>query len=635
MEDAKGLLENITRLFSRITTFESYYNFLQSTYAGERFFEYFSGGEVEKYTYADIFRKVDSIASYLQQEFEGIPAGAWIGLNVENHPHWYSSLMAILKLGYNALLIDSKCSAEYRELVIKNSGAGGIITSSALRVPGIVSVSFAEILARNDQDLTAGFPGRPFADKVALCTSGTTGDPKVFVFHGKQIIAQIRSLVSIAHGSPILDLIVNTQNNRFSIFSPLHHTFGLAALLAYSTVGTAIILSEQETLSAFIATVNQGQAQAASSVPMVWDSLIRFAKGKYKSVSREVLRSILGETLKLCICGGAKADPEVVRIFNECGFTFCEGFGMTESGVLMLNTHDTKSGRLSGAVGNIENAYYRIKVKKEDGSLADSGLGELMADGDGLYVGRLQNGCEVPRDQGANEGYIETGDIVEIIESEMFVRGRIKDVIINASGENIYPDQLEGAFRFLSEQKIAYTILGLNESPVMVAVLPLDLSEQVEDVHAKIREANSKLALLQRLSGVYYTISPLPLTASLKVKKNYLRELLVNQRQDYILYPIGAKAVPEKPGAAVLPRIKADIKVFFAEYLDLEVKEIEDSALVVENLGVNSMVIAEAFVYFQDKYQVQLSDDFFLGEPLSIADIAKVICEAVERNRGN
>ena len=633
MEDAKILLEKITLIFSQITTFESYYRFLQSAYSAEIFFEYFTGKDIEKYTYGDIFRRVDSMETYLRREFEGIPAGAWIGLNAENHPHWYSSLMAILKSGYNAVLIDSKCTDEYRELVIKNSGARGIITSSPFSAPGVATVSFNRLLEQDARPDSAH--DNPFADKVALCTSGTTGDPKIFVFQGRQMIRQIRSLVSIAHHSPILDILLNTQNNRLSIFSPLHHIFGWAAFLAYSTVGTAIILSKQETLSAFIATVSQGEAQAASTVPMVWESIIRLAKGKYKSVSQDVLRSMLGDTLKLCICGGAKADPEVMQIFNECGFTFCEGFGMTEAGVLMLNTHDTKKGRLSGSVGNIKNAYYRIKVKEEGGRLADDGLGELVVAGDGLYVSRLQNGLEVPRDQEVNEGYIDTGDIVEIIEGEMFVRGRIKDVIINSSGENIYPDQLEGYFTFLTDRRIEYTILGIDESPVMVAVLPPDLSEQREDMHAKIIAANSKLPLFQRLVGVYYTTTPLPLTSSLKVKKNHLRELLAKQSQDYAIYPLAPGPIAENHREVTLSQIKADIKVFFAEYLNLDINQIEDSSLIIENLGANSMVIAEAFVYFQDKYDVQLGDNFFLGEPLSISDVSGAILEAMQKdNRG-
>jgi acyl carrier protein len=84
-----------------------------------------------------------------------------------------------------------------------------------------------------------------------------------------------------------------------------------------------------------------------------------------------------------------------------------------------------------------------------------------------------------------------------------------------------------------------------------------------------------------------------------------------------------------------LSQIKADIKVFFAEYLNLDINQIEDSSLIIENLGANSMVIAEAFVYFQDKYDVQLGDNFFLGEPLSISDVSGAILEAMQKdNRG-
>lgn len=620
MITALDIVQKIAEAFSRINTIEAYYYYLESAFNEQPFFEYVDE-ETQTYSYTDIFQKITAITAYLEEKFIGIEAGSWVGLKAFNHPHWYSTMMAILKLGYNVLLIDNKAPADFCSYVMTQAGARGIVTTNPVSFETI-SIDFKELIAI--PNIKAKNSSHLFADKIALCTSGTTGDPKVFVFQGKQFISQIRTLITVATRTSMLDMLFNPDNNKVSLFLPFHHTFALGVLFAYSTVGADIVLAKQEALSSFSATIKKTGVQAAFSVPLVWESTLRLIKGKYKAVNEEIVRELFGDKLRFGICGGAKADIEMIRTYNECNICFAEGFGMTETGILTMNMSTTPDSRANGSVGNAKNAFYKMMVRGEDGAINEEGYGELLVSGDGLYSATLQSRQELLRE---NE-YIETGDIVEITEGDAFVRGRIKDIIINASGENIYPEQIERHFASLAEVGIHYTVLGIDEQPVLVAVLPDGLD--VDGTQNQIIKLNQQLPLNQRVASVVYSSFPLPLTTSMKVRKSYLCEQIVTGEEGFRSIPI-LQLVQKFQDINLISKtdLKIDIKTFFAEYLDLDIDDITDDSLIIENLGANSMIIAESFVYLQDKYDVTLSEEFFLGEPINILDVTTIVHNAI------
>ena len=82
-----------------------------------------------------------------------------------------------------------------------------------------------------------------------------------------------------------------------------------------------------------------------------------------------------------------------------------------------------------------------------DGSvLSGAGVGELQIRGSGIHSGRLVKGEVLPPET-VDGGWYPTGDLVRMDGSgRIYIRGRLKDVIINDSGENIYPDDVEDAF---------------------------------------------------------------------------------------------------------------------------------------------------------------------------------------------
>jgi len=96
--------------------------------------------------------------------------------------------------------------------------------------------------------------------------------------------------------------------------------------------------------------------------------------------------------------------------------------------------------------------------------------------------------------------------------------------------------------------------------------------------------------------------------------EEYQKAKLINKNQD---------------PAFTLEEIKQDIKQFFSEHLNFDMKKIKDDSLIIEDLNVDSIIIAEIFVYIQDKYGINVDEEFMLGNSLSISEISKMIVNKI------
>jgi len=407
------------------------------------------------------------------------------------------------------------------------------------------------------------------------------------------------------------------------IFLPLHHIFGFILNLAYSMTGLTIVMCEKETLTSFISAIKGRTVQVVFSVPMIWETLMKFIKGKYKEINKKIFKELLGDNLKLCISGGARTPHEVVKFFNNLDVIFSEGFGLTEAGMLMMNMNSDKQKRLNGSIGNASsNPIYEMKILDRNGEITSSGTGELIISGGGLSNSMLVNGIEVLDAYRKIEGFLKTGDLVEIIDNEIYIRDRIKDLIINSSGENICPSELEKNFEFLCSE-VQFTILGINDYPVIVIVLTIenDNENYKKILKEKIMCANKKLPINRRITSLYFTRTALPLTSALKVKKSYLRELIKNNSENYKKINFTNKVEPNFK----IEKIKKDLKIFFIEHLNFDINHIKDYTLIIEELNISSVIMAEIFIHIENKYKIKINEDFMIEDFLSISDIANMI----------
>lgn len=619
MEKCKDLFDKIIAKLDKCSSLEDYYNLLKRDNYEYLFCESYLNNEKETYTYKSFFEKVDVVAAFFQKELAEIPKKSWIGIKLPNHPYYLAVCFALMRNDFNVLLLDDKGSNYYFDYVIENSNLRAVIAEDTFENKNVKFINFQDAI--NFKAEVDNTTCENFSNKLAICTSGTTGYYNIIVLNGAQIIHQIKSLFKVLKNSPVEEDLVE-NSTKLLIFLPLHHVFGLMSLLFYSSIGVTNVMCKQ-TLSSFMSTMKFAQINWVAAVPLVWESMIKFIKGKYHIVNEINIRKVLGDNLSFCFSGGASVSPHTLKLFNDSKIEICNIYGMTEAGgMITLNPGKTEEDRTDGSIGTINNSSCKIRILSSPGEIVRDGVGELIVSGDGIYTSILKDGKEVYRDLSELDGFIRTGDLVKVQDEKIYLIDRIKDVIINSSGENISTAELEKYFA-PSLDNTHFTILGIDDYPTIVIFIK-DKSKLKADrkvLTEKIIERNKDLPLNKKIVSIYFTSVPFPTTSALKIKKYELRNQIKLCPENYEVVNLMNKSKNS------ISSIMADLKKFFSTYLNISSDEISSEARVIEDLSVNSLIIAELFIHVEEKYKVSIDKEFLEKETLTVTDIAKMIYE--------
>ncbi|MDD3410523.1 MAG: class I adenylate-forming enzyme family protein, partial [Eubacteriales bacterium] len=442
-------------------------------------------GEEKSWTFAEYRQLTLNYAAFLRAKI-GAEKGAYVAICADTCKEWFPMFWGVIQAGYNALLLDASLTDEMAAFLMKQAGAKAIVCAKERKVDGV------RLLTR---ELFAA-PAAPegfapdYADSVALCTSGTTGTSRVFVYNGAAVAEQVLSSELLYQENR---RIIDNENRRSLAFLPYHHVLGfMVNLMWISFLGYANVYLKDRAPQTIVETAQKGHVNLLIAVPLLANNLCsslqkkvarenRFKRamfGVLKGISlgvqsvapsfglalaekvlfRGVDAQLLGNDLKLIILGGSHTPSEHLRLLNALGYYTVCGFGMTETAVTSVETSLSLRKRVSGSVGRpLRNVEYRIKPGEKSGR-----HGEMLIRGRSIHTGRLVDGRLLPPDTLEGSWY-PTGDVVRLEKGDrMFVEGRCKDVIINESGENVYPDELEDTFSALVGVE-QFTVLGIQK----------------------------------------------------------------------------------------------------------------------------------------------------------------------------
>ena len=187
----------------------------------------------------------------------------------------------------------------------------------------------------------------------------------------------------------------------------------------------------------------------------------------------------LGGRLRLTVVGGAALDPEIARTFIGLGLPMLQGYGMTEaSPVISVNRDDDND---PDSVGP---PLPGIEVRLGD---AD----ELLARGGNVMQGYWRND-EATRAAVDGEGWLHTGDVAEIRDNRIYIRGRLKDIVVMSNGEKLPPQDAEFA---LLHDPIFEQVMLVGEGRPFLTLLAVT-SES--DENTLIAHANEQLKTFPR-----------------------------------------------------------------------------------------------------------------------------------------
>ena len=604
-------------------------------------------GKIKHYRYnkfrSHSFELASALSQYLIQQPKNVP----IILKVANGPHWGEMFFAILMCGYKPLLIDARTSKEGTIHVAEMSKALAVITDDNNQYEKLIKISIGDLLEEKHH-----YSFTPtWENEVIFSSSGTTGDVKLMVFNGENLCNQI--CCSLDMGLETVDIMYPKQMGKVKILAmiPVHHIFGFVAVfLWYSFYGKTIVFPASNAPSDIQFICQKTGVTHVYSVPLFWDSLaqtvmrkaalegpqkveildkmIGYRTGKIDKTEAGIAAStaakdivqkkLLGNKVRFCISGGGFLSRETLTKINGLGYNLYNGFGMTEIGVTSVELSPEVEVRLKGRIGHpLHGVEYKI-----DG---DGQKGELMVKSPTVHVREIINGVEKPTT--LVDGFFKTGDIAEKDATDgYYLRGRIKDIIINPDGENIFPDELEIYFKDLPcVQHLC--VLGYspeqNNIEKIALVLELDnkaTEEDIVEIKKQVEAIQPNLPHKVKIDAIFLSKGKLPLANNMKVKRFIIKKSLEDNSKEYV--PIDSKKKAktfEGFDQETINSILIPMREIFSKVLILPEFKIDDDAHWINDLGGDSMSYVELIRDVQEKFEIEFPESL-LGQMTCVND---------------
>ena len=444
--------------------------------------------------FKDVARKIEKL--HILFETVGIEKGDKIAICGRNSSHWAVAFLATMTYGAVAVPILHEFKpdnvhniinhSDSRLLFVGESNWEGMDENSIPGVLGVLLINDFSVLVSRTEKLTYArehlnelfgrkFPSRfepkdihyesPDPESLALInyTSGSTG-------HSKGVMIPYRALssnIEFAYGVVLLN-----PGDKIVSMLPMAHTYGMTFEFLYEfTVGVHIYLltripSPKIVFQAF----SEVKPNIIVAVPLIIEKIIkknilpRMATFPINVLSRiplvndavrnsvrdQMVRSFGGNFYEIII-GGAAFNPEVDKFLHTIRFPYTVGYGATECAPIICyeDWKSTKVGSCGKAVINME-----VRINSSD---PQHEAGEILCRGKNVMLGYYKNE-ELTRQTIDADGWLHTGDL-GILDSEgrIYIKGRSKNMILGASGQNIYPEEIEdqlNSYPFVAESLV-------------------------------------------------------------------------------------------------------------------------------------------------------------------------------------
>lgn len=591
-----------------------------------------ASGHVHKKTYQYYFNRILATASRVSETLR-VPKSSVVGLKAANSPAWGVLFWALLMSGCRPLLLDAKADAASTGVMLAHAGAAALIAEEQ---GGYGVPVFAPQALLSDRPRKGFTPD--WEDHVLFCSSGTTGVSKVVVFDGSCLSYQIASARAMPDRTVDIMYPPTMGNLKILAMLPFHHIFGFVAVfLWYTFFGKTVVYVQDLLPETIFDTCRRLSVSHVYSVPLLWNNIAqtlmrKAALGGAKreqifkrliqyhthaiskkeagyGASRSVLKSIqqrlFGRAVKYCISGGGYIPEETLRIINGIGYPLYNGYGLTEVGITSVELDADVKGRVKGSIGR---PLYLMEYSIVNA--ADDGAGELLIKSHTTHIGTMRDGVFEPRPQGE---WLATGDIaVKDTQGNYYIKGRIKDTIINDDGENVFPDEIEAAFAALPFVE-RFCVLGIapaagaRERITLVLSLAKELgADERAQLCDEIRLANGSMPFHKQVQDVFLSPEPLPVVNVTKVQRYKLRERMAASPEAFGRLDALEGNLFDGYDRKAIGRILPDMRNIFAEVLSLPLKQLSDIGHFVYDLGGDSLMYAGLILEIEKRFSVSV-----------------------------
>jgi long-chain acyl-CoA synthetase len=432
--------------------------------------------------YKDVARKIEKL--HILFENAGVEKGDKVALCGRNSAHWATAFLATLTYGAVAVPILHEFKAQQVHDIVNHSEAKILFVGDMVwpeldaeqmpHLEGIVNIPDYSLLVSRTEKLTearerlneffgrkypkffrkehVNYPHTPNPDALALInyTSGTTSNSKGVMIPFRALWSNYQFAIEVLghkvkRGNPVISML------------PLAHMYGMAFEFIFEFLhGCHVyyltrIPSPKIVLQAF----GEIKPVVIISVPLIIEKIIKknvlprlqtpsmkvllkmpFISGRILDKIRQHLVDAFGGQFYEIIIGGAAFNSEVEDLLHKIHFPYTVGYGATECAPI-ISYEDWQRFR-KGSCGKAA-PRMEIKIDSQDPQHV---VGEILTRGENVMLGYFKN--EEATAATLKDGWYHTGDLgVMDDEGNLFIRGRSKNMLLGASGQNIYPEEIE------------------------------------------------------------------------------------------------------------------------------------------------------------------------------------------------
>ena len=618
-ETKKRLHENCVRLSGSDRTLRAMYGIIfdESKMRSLTMCETVRSVRTRSVSYGEVWERTERLAAAIRARLSC--EDRYVGISGTNSVEWTVIFWAILRSGNRPYFVNLQQSEDYVTSVLRVLDVAAVIATEEKTAYPCENLLYTELYAEGE-DLPRLPEDAFFGDAIAITTSGTTLRPKICIYTGDKLAAQVLNTESIVTESPAM-LGDPKRGAKQLMFLPLYHIFGFSATyLWFCFFGAVFVFPGSLAPDALLHAARRTEVTHVFAVPLFWHAIEKavnreisardektqelFRSGIERSIAlqrrfprlgrriimgrlHEVRAKLLPDSVTFCISGGSHLRASAVTLLNALGYPLANGYGMSEIGITSVELSDRIDDRLRTSIGRpFDSVEYRIS---EDGHLLVRGsslCSVLYLDGEPKTL----------------EDWFDTGDIMTVTEDgRAYFEGRASDLIVGENGENVSPDRIEQAISIGGVVNQTVIADESGEKPILIVQIPKELPmEATERIDREIAEQNATLPLSWRVREVHYTRDALMRPTDIKVSRAYVRRELLAGRIRLL------DSEEETVGVSDESETRARIRALFSEILGVPADSIAGNANFMTDLGGSSLDYFTLISELDRAFQVKL-----------------------------
>lgn len=459
--------------------------------------------EDQEYTYQEIKKKVDTIASQIISKTK---KGDVVGILLPNSPEFLFAYFAVLQAGCIALLFPVNISDKTLTFQIEKTDPRLIISKKTYqeklkRVKAEEKMFDIESLKALKKSSARKIS--PDTISTIIFTSGTTSEPKGVTLQHKNVVQATKNIIEYLKWSE-KDIDVN--------ISQLSHSFGLGHVHSIFAVGgTVVLFRDAINLKKILQTIKDRKATTFGAVP----AILRLLCGNFLQLFKDTAKN-----LRCIHTNTSLLEPELINTilenFPKTNFSYY--YGLSEASRSTFITFNTEKSKISSVGRASPNVSIEI-FDSDDTSLPANKIGEICIKGPHVISSYWKNPVASKL---IRKGWLHTGDMGYLDEDGyLYYKGR-KDDIINVSGEKVSPEEIEYAAKKV-EGIVDAAAIGI-EDRLLGEVVKLYVVASEDTYNEKVLQTELKKTLESyKVPRLIEKIAEIPKTENGKVVRNKLK----------------------------------------------------------------------------------------------------------------